>query len=144
MAKKKNGEKSAKKKKKKKKTSGLAWLFSLAILVIFILVMQLQEKEKHIEMMTKQTRSGAAQNGVQGNQAKPGSMLDKEKVKATADAALAKLIGKAPSAGSSWFLDGVTFLKNDCITITYEDGHTFGSITYKVADASNSDTWVKQ
>ncbi|GEM_PF-4051200 len=140
MAKKKGVEKSA----KKKKSSGLAWLFALAVLVIFILVMQLQEKEKRIETLTKQTRSGTMQNGAQGNQARPGSILDKEKVKATADAALAKLIGKSPSPGSSWFLDGVNFLKNDCITITYEDGHTFGSITYKVADASDAGTWVKQ
>ncbi len=70
--------------------------------------------------------------------------LDKENLKKTAEKALPTLINKAPSVGEKWLLVDIKFPKSDCIAIDYEDGHIFGTVTYKIINPSDPDTWIKQ
>ena len=140
MAKKKAGGKA----QKRKGGGALAWLFALSVIVIFVLVVQLQEKDKRIAALTKREHPETRRNLEDAGQDPSGTGFDKERIKRQAETALPRLIGKAPPAGSSWNLDNVQFLANDRIIISYEDGHTLGSVTYKIVDPSDPSTWVKQ
>ncbi len=125
---------------KKKRGSGFAWLLIFSVVIIFILVAQMQEKNKRIAFLEGKDNHRGAQN----NASEAQTPLDKEKLKETAGKALQKLINKPPSIGEKWILTDVRFPKADCISLDYEDGHFGDTVTYKIVNPSDPDTWIKQ
>ena len=132
---------------KKGGRSGMMWLLLFAVVVIFVLVAQLQEKDRKLAKLNKPAGSEKQKDADSAVEyvVKPNvELLDKEKIQKTAEANLEKLVGRAKKPGENWFVDDVKLIKNNLVKISYEDGHTVNSVTYKVKDQNDCSTWVKQ
>ncbi|MEI7905476.1 MAG: hypothetical protein WCI43_08710 [Candidatus Firestonebacteria bacterium] len=129
----------------KKKSGGNNFqltLLILAIVVIFILVAQLQEKDKKINLLTGRTPTAEKRGENTSKSGKP--IADKEKIKKIAETNLEKLVGREKKSGENWFIDEIRFLNDDLVRISYEDGHTVNNITFKIVDQNDCGTWLKQ
>ena len=129
----------------KKKGGGNSFqliLLILSVVIIFVLVAQLQEKDKKIDFLTGRTPTAEKRGENSLKSGKP--IADREKIKKIAETNLEKLVGRAKKPGENWFVDEIKFLSDDFIRISYEDGHTVNNITFKIVDQNDCGTWLKK
>ncbi|GEM_PF-2153647 len=133
---------------KKNKSPLITILFVVALVTVFYLAGQVQDKDRQLKELRNNNKTSTS-----GNKQAEGSTVFNKQISTKEQEAAARkqikdnleaLVGKKPfMAAGKWVLSDIKFKDNGTVTLFYEDGHEAGEVTYKINDPSNYTTWKK-